>query len=148
MLRKWIVTALAVLLLALPAAAQTATPTPAPQLIFTLTVPAQTFYESMATAAANVEQMPDDIRIAPDGTNLLDTANVATLFGYVKWLFSDNSAREIFGNTLAPLWILFFVILTINIVLTTVYFLVWFVVLIVRGIVWIINQILKFIPFF
>lgn len=147
MLAKLFVSMGIMLALAVPTFAQTATPTPAPpQLLITATVPRSEMYQALATANANIQQMPQQIRDA-NGQRLVNTDNAQFVFGYAKWLFSTNTAYELLGQTFAPFGINLFLLLTITIILTSIYFLVWFVILILKAITWIVNQILKIIPF-
>jgi hypothetical protein len=132
------------------ARAQTDTPTPTitptPAVTLVLTVPRSEMYQSMATAAANVNQLPDEIR-RPGGQNLIAQPDVSQLFAYAKWLFSLNTAQELLGPTLAPIGASLYIVMYFVLILTAIYFLINLIVLIVKGVVWIINQILKIIPF-
>ncbi len=106
-------------------------------------------YRNMATAAANVNALPEQIRgSGTTGNNVVpSTAGATQIFGYVKWLLSGNTAQELLGRSLAPFGVNLAIILILVIALTGVYFLVNFAVLIIKAIIWIINQILKLIPF-
>jgi hypothetical protein len=120
--------------------------TPEPTITLVLTVPRSEMYSSMATAAANVNRLPDEIR-RPGGQSIVPSADVSQLFSYAKWLFSLNTAQELLGRTFAPIGINLFVIFVIVIILTSIYFLVNLIVLIIKAVIWVINQILKIIPF-
>jgi hypothetical protein len=138
--------------LSLPTNAQTSTP-PSLATIATATlnvavdVPRSELYSSMATAAAQVNSLPNDIR-QQNGVNIIPNTNNATqLFGYAKWLFSYNTARELLGNTFAPIGMNLFILLVIVVVIATIYLIVNFVVLLIRFVLWLIRLILQFIPF-
>lgn len=103
-------------------------------------------YNYLATAAANVGSLPDNMEEAGDVV-LIPKANTSTLLGYGRWLFSSNSANELFGTTIAPVAIHFFSILTAVVVLAVVYFIVRIVLVILRFVAWLVQQVLKFIPF-
>ncbi len=141
------------LIIAGSVSAQTATPTPSPTFPPTptvdivITVPRSDMYRSMATAAAQVNQLPEQIRAAGPNGSALPNADAGPLFGYAKWLFSGNTAQELLGRTLAPIGLNLFVVFVLVATLTAIYFLINFIVLILKAIVWIINQILKLIPF-
>src|SRR5688572_17525776 len=141
---------LALLLFVGRAAAQTDTPTPTitptPNVTLVLTIPRSDMYASMATAAANVNQLPDEIR-RPGGQSLIPSPDVSQLFAWAKWLFSANTAQELLGETLAPIGITLFIVMNFVVILTAIYFLINLIVLIIKGVIWIINQILKIIPF-
>lgn len=140
------------LVIAGSAQAQTDTPTPTPTITPTpavtlvLTVPRSEMYSNMATAAANVNRLPDEIR-RPGGQNLIPSPDVSQLFAWAKWLFSLSTAQELLGQTLAPIGISLFIVMNFVIILTAIYFLINLIVLIVKAVIWIINQILKIIPF-
>lgn len=136
-----------VFMLAGRASAQTATPTPTPAVTIVLTVPRSDMYGSMATAAANVNRLPDEIR-APGGQSIVPSANLAQLFAWAKWLFSLNTAQELLGKTLGPIGIELYAIFQIVVILTSIYYVINIIVLIIKAVIWVINQILKIIPFF
>lgn len=152
--KAWVLLVIILALMAAPTLAQTATPTPTPtQIAITaniqLTLPRSDMYRSVATAAAQVNQLPEQIQAAgQNGQSIIpDTAGATQMFGYIKWLFSLNTAQELMGKTLAPFGVNVFIIFTLITVMTALYFLVNFIVLIVKGIIWVINQVLKLIPF-
>jgi hypothetical protein len=143
-----------VLALAGSVSAQTATSTPPPTLIVVtaniqLTLPRSDMYRSVATAAANVNRLPEQIKgSGTSGNNIVpSTSGAGQLFSYTKWLISANSAQELLGATLAPFGINIGILLLLVVALTGVYFLVNFAVLIIKAIIWVINQVLKLIPF-
>lgn len=124
----------------------TNTPTATPAITLVVTVPRSDMYASMATAAANVNQLPDEIRMSA-GQNLVPRPDLTRLFGMAKWLFSLNTANELLGRTLAPIGVELYIIFFFVIILTSIWFLINLIVLIIKGVIWIINQILKIIPF-
>ena len=138
------------LLIAGTSYAQTDTPTPTitptPAVTLVLTVPRSEMYQSMATAAASVNQLPDEIR-RPGGQSLVAQPDVSQLFGYIKWLFSLNTAQELLGPTLAPIGASLYIVMYFVVILTAIWFLMNLIVLIVKAVIWVINQILKIIPF-
>jgi hypothetical protein len=124
----------------------TPTITPTPNVTLVLTIPRSDMYSSLATAAANVNRLPDEIR-RPGGQSLIPSPDVSQLFAWAKWLFSLNTAQELLGQTLAPIGIELFIIMNFVVILTAIYFLINLIVLIIKGVIWIINQILKIVPF-
>ena len=129
------------LLLIMPAAAQTSTPIP--------TVPADVANQ-MATAAAQTNQLPSDIARPSGGSSVIPSGDATLLFSYAKWLFSLNTAQELLGQTLAPLGVNLFIILTIVMLLTAVYLAVNLITVIIRFAIWVLNliwKLLQLIPF-
>lgn len=167
MVNKGSLLILMLLLLVLPAQAQTATPTPCPpgldigNLNFGGNCQSNSIdpdtqadlYRSMATAAYDTNQLPEQIEQAgPNGGSVVpDTSGATQIFGYVKWLFSANSAQEILGRTFAPFGINVFVVFMIVVSMTGIYILINLIVLIVKFVMWIYSWILRLIeliPFF
>lgn len=107
-------------------------------------------YSSMATAAAVVNSLPEQINnAAPGGQSLVDAmAGAKQVFGYIKWLFSPNSAQELLGRSLAPIGINILVIVTMIVALTAIYIAINTIVYIVKFVIWLITQALKLVPFF
>jgi hypothetical protein len=154
---------LLLLVVALPARAQTATPTPCnPGLDIghlnfggncqNNTVDADTksdLYRVMATAAFQVNELPEQIQTSgQNGQGVIpSTSGAIQIFGYIKWMFSANTAQELMGRTLAPFGINIFIIFLMITIMTGLYFLVNFIVLIVKAVIWVFNQFLKLIPF-
>lgn len=101
-------------------------------------------YRAMATAAASTNQLPEQVRSAGP---LPSTAGAAQIFGYAKWVFSANSRQELLGKTLAPLGETLWAMLSIGIVMTAIYMAIRIIVLIIKAVVWVVNQFLKLIPF-
>lgn len=151
------------LLIALPAQAQTATPTPCNPGIdignLNLGGNCQSnsvdpdmrsdLYRSMATAAADVNKLPEQIQMSGQngGSVVPSTSGAIQLFGYIKWLFSMNTSQEIMGKSLGPFGANIFIIFLIVVTMTALYFLVNFIVLILKAVIWVFNQFLKLIPF-
>jgi len=106
-------------------------------------------YRSMATAAAQVNQLPEQIRTSgQNGQSILPNISGAVqIFGYIKWLTSVNTAQETMGKTFAPFAVNVYIVLLMIITMTSLYFLVNFIVLIIKGVIWVFNQFLKLIPF-
>jgi hypothetical protein len=104
-------------------------------------------YGFLATAAANLNTLPDDPG-APSGMSFSNTAaSSGEIFSYGKWLFSSTSAMELLGPQLGPLGIKVATALGIVILFATIDLILRFVVVLVKGIVWLVQQIIKFIPF-
>lgn len=72
--------------------------------------------------------------------------DAAPLFGHIKWAISCVSAQELVGKTLSPLVCHTVVGITLNLFLTFVLISFRFIRLLIRGIVWLIQQVLKIIP--
>jgi len=103
-------------------------------------------YNYLATSAVSLYIVPEDVN-APGGVELIPKVNTSVIMGYGRWLFSTNSANELLGEQVAPVAVHFFSILTAVVMLTSVYFLIRFVVLIIKIITWLIQQALRLIPF-
>jgi hypothetical protein len=167
---KAVVLLIALLTIAGSVSAQTATPTPDPSCQDVLKVLERVFfggacaggqvvdiedsmendiYRNMATAAAIVQDLPEQIKNSgPNGQSLADAmAGASQVFGYIKWLLSPNSAQELLGRSLAPVGINIMIILTMVIALTTIYIAINMAVYILKMAIWVVNQILKLIPF-
>jgi hypothetical protein len=106
-------------------------------------------YRSMATAAYEVNQLPEQIQASGmNGQSVIpDTSGASQLFGYMKWILSYSVVEEFFGRTLAPLGGIVLAVLTITLVMTGLYILINFIVLIIKSVIWVLNQFLKLIPF-
>lgn len=127
--------------------AQTPTPTITPTPTATQGLEKSDAYKFLATAAANLQTLPDDPSVA-SGVQLIPSDNGAQIFGYVKWLFSGASADELLGRTLSPIGVRFFLLLIIQFALTVIFFITNFIAILLRVANWIIRFILQFIPFF
>lgn len=121
----------------------TLTPVPTADSAIINTLP---LYNFLATASANINALPDNPS-EPGGVSAVPDTNANTIFGYVRWLFSGNSAQELLGPTLAGMAIPFVIIMTNVITLTGFYMLVNFITSLAKGVVWLVQQILKFVPF-
>lgn len=106
-------------------------------------------YKNMATAAAIVDKLPEQIsKAGPNGQTLAQAmAGAKQVFGYIKWLFSPNSAQELLGRSLAPIGINVLVIFTMIVALSAIYIAINIAVYIVKFATWVISQILKLLPF-
>ena len=107
------------------------------------------FYKNMATAAAIVNRLPEQIQKAgPNGQTLAEAfAGASQVFGYIKWLFSPNSAQELLGRSLAPIGINVLVIFTMIVAMVAIYIGLNMAIYIVKLAIWLLNQILKLLPF-
>jgi hypothetical protein len=104
-------------------------------------------YDFLATAAANTNSLPDDI-FSPGGISLVSAdSGSADIFGYGKWLFSGTSTMELLGRKLSPIGTHLFAAIGVVVILASVYLLVNLITLLIKGVVWLVQQVLKFIPF-
>lgn len=121
-------------------------PTATPQPTLSSELPQNEVYTYLATAAANVNALPEDAS-APGGVAIVPNTDGLQLFGYAKWLWSGTSTRELLGPTLSPLANSAFVWITLIAISASVYLVFTIVTSIVRFVAWLIQQVLKFIPF-
>jgi len=107
------------------------------------------FYQQMRDAADQINALPDEIKKAgPGGSTLIDaTAGAAQISGYVKWLFSYNTAQELLGSDFAPIGVNILIVFTMTVAMIAIYIAINLVVFTIRMVVWIVNQVLKLIPF-
>ena len=124
-----------------PTAIPTITPLPTSQSV----VPRSDVYNFLATTAANVNNLPDDIS-RPGGVPLLASANTSIVFGYGRWLLSSSSMNEFLGPTVAPLGTFVLTVFTLLVIITIVYFTIRVAVLIFRGVVWLISRARSLLP--
>jgi hypothetical protein len=110
-------------------------------------VPRSEIYSFLATAAANINQLPAQIDRDPSGTSLIPSDDARNLLGYAKWLFSPATARELMGEALSPLGINAFVLFTLIVFLTSAWLLVKIATMLIKAVVWLIQQALRLIPF-
>ena len=101
--------------------------------------------DELAEIDSTMSSIPDtlDDGIIPDET-------ATQLFSYMKWLFSDTSANELLGATLAPILINFYVLLVIAFTFTAMWLTIRALVLAWRLVLFIIEwiiRILELIPF-
>jgi hypothetical protein len=121
-------------------------PTSTPMGTLGAAFPSGQIYQFLSTAVANVNALPADVSRA-GGVSVLPNENAASIFGYGKWMFSGASAEQLLGRTVAPLGIIVFASFTLVVVLASVYLLINVATLIVKGVTWIFQQILRVIPF-
>lgn len=100
----------------------------------------------LSTAVANVNALPDDIS-APGGVAVLPGSDASIVFNYGKWMLSAAAAEELVGPTLSPFIVHFGVAISLVVILGGVYLTFTLVVTLVRGIIWLVQQAIKFIPF-
>lgn len=125
----------------------TAIPTSTPMATMSADdIPRNAIYTFLATAAANVNSLPDDIS-APGGAVVLPNVDARQVFAYGKWLFSINTVQELLGITFSPVGLHLFAIFTLIVILASIYLVVNLVVLLIKGIVWIVQQVLRVVPF-
>lgn len=107
------------------------------------------FFRQIREAADRINALPDEIKNAgPSGQTLTDTtAGIGQIAGYVKWLFSPNSAQELLGRSLAPIGTNILVIFVMTVAMVAIYISINIVVFTIKMIVWLVNQILKILPF-
>lgn len=103
-------------------------------------------YNYLATAAANVNALPDQLD-QPGGVAVLPDADAVQIFAYAKWLWSGASTQELLGTTLSPLANSAFVWISLIIVVVTVYLTLKVAITIIKFVVWLIQQALRVIPF-
>lgn len=98
-----------------------------------------------AEAVSTTDSLPDAL-----DDDVLQDETATQLFSYMKWLFSDNSAQELVGVTLAPILLNLYILLGLAFTFTalwlTIRFLVWTWRLILFVVKWIIRF-LELIPF-
>lgn len=101
---------------------------------------------------AYLEDVLDYINSLPDnltyfnGTQYLPDETATQMIGYAKWLFSPTTANELLGETLAPIGINLFLLLTILVLLMITWAIVRVVVLILRFVRYVARWILDLIP--
>ncbi len=95
----------------------------------------------LETAAAEINELPDTIdQYVPD-------VDGTALFGYMKWAISCASAQELVGSTLSPIVCHTMVGFSLNIALATIFLSFRLIRLLLKLVSWIVNNILKIIPF-
>jgi hypothetical protein len=95
--------------------------------------------EQIGQANQLSEGIPD---IDPD---LIPNETATSLFSYMKWMFSDTSAKELVGETLSPILINLYVWFLIAITFTTIWLIVRFVIFLWRFVLWVISWIIKLV---
>lgn len=101
----------------------------------------QVIAESRNTLNTLPDQLDDDMMPAETATQL---------FAWLRWIFSDTGARELFGSTLAPIAINLYVMLGIVVSFTVLWLTIRALVLAWRFIMWVADWIIKLfelIPF-
>ena len=96
--------------------------------------------DTLADVQGTADSLPDEL---PD--DVITTETATQLFGYVKWLFSDLSARELVGETLAPILLNLYVLLVIAITFTMLWITIRLAVFAWRFILFIIGWIIRLI---
>jgi hypothetical protein len=124
-------------------------PTPFPtatiEATAVLDIPRSEIYNFLSTAVANVNALPDDIN-APGGVGITPNEDGSTIFGYAKWMFGFP-AKELLGTTISPIATHVWVLVVLIVILTTIYLAVNLVTTLIKGVTWIIQQVLRLIPF-
>ena len=95
---------------------------------------------------STVDSIPDTL-----DNELIPNETATQLFSYMKWMFNENTANELLGQTLAPLGIELFVLLLLAFTFTLLWLTIRMLVLTWRLILFIIGWIIKLIeliPFF
>ncbi len=105
------------------------------------TVPVQQQMDNLTGAANNVNQMPASVT----NSNLPTSPNPMILFGYVRWLFSYDTAQELLGRKIAPLGLALFHFLMVIIPLLTLYLLINITVAAIKFAAWVFNITVKLI---
>lgn len=107
------------------------------------------FYEQISAAAEKINALPDEINKAgPAGQTLSNiTAGITQIAGYVKWLFSGNTAQELLGKTFAPIGINIMVIFLMTVAMVTIYIAVNTIVYTIKMVIFLMNLVLKVLPF-
>jgi hypothetical protein len=103
-------------------------------------LPTGDLYDQLATAAANINSLPQDMDNAP-----LPDEDGEELFGYIKWLLSSSTAEELFG----PLGVILIHIgIALSLVLfgVAIYFALFVARLVIRFVVWLIKTLWDLLP--
>lgn len=103
----------------------------------------QNVYDNLNTAVANINSLP-----AQMDSQLPDINENLTLFaGYGRWISSGVSLQEILGQKIYPIGVHIFYAFAIVVFLSTIRMIIWVVEMAIRVARWIIESILKIIPF-
>lgn len=144
------VIAMIVLMQVVPTLPALPSPTPYPTTTPIATImpeiPHSEIYNFLSTAVVNVNNLPEDL-FAPGGVPVLVNPDAQAVFSYGKWMLSVTGARELVGDTLSPIAVRIFLFLSLTVVFSGIWQIVNLVVLLIKGIVYIVQQVLKFIPF-
>jgi hypothetical protein len=148
----WVSALLLVLMLQAPLPTVPAIPSPTPIPTSTpmptlgAELPRSEIYNYLATAAANINAMPDDLS-RPGGVSVLPSGDgVVQIFAYGKWLFSFSSAQELLGQSFSPVAIHVTAAFALIILLASIFLLVKLATLIIKVVTWLIQQVIKLIP--
>jgi len=129
-----------------PAVTREALATPDIQIITVDDVPHSEIYNYLSTSVAHVNSLPDDLT-TNSGTSLIPSESGTQLMAYAKWLFSPQSARELLGETLAPVGIFLFSLLTLIVFMAIAWVAIRIATLIFRFVQYLIREILRVLPF-
>lgn len=102
--------------------------------------------QEISEVNSTLDSIPDRL-----DDELIPTETATQLFSYMKWLFSENVAQELLGETLAPILLNLYLLLLIAITFVTLWLTIRILVLGWRLILFIIEWIIRFIeliPFF
>lgn len=95
----------------------------------------------LSTAAAEINQLPGSI------DDYVPDVDGSDLFGYMRWAISCSSVQELVGQTLSPIVCHTMVGFSLNIFLATIFLGFRLIRLLLKLVSWIVNNILKVIPF-
>jgi hypothetical protein len=109
-------------------------------------IPRNEIYSWLSTAVANVNSLPNDPFVS-NGTSIITADTGTQIFGYVRWLYSYNTAQELLGATLAPIGAFLYTILNALVLFAGISMTVTVITIIRRGISYILCLIGKLIPF-
>jgi len=99
--------------------------------------------EQMTEVLTQIQNLPSDIYTEVG----IETETATQLFGYAKWMFSNSSARELLGPTLAPIGIYLYTVLRVIVILAVSWASIRIALLIFRFVYFVIREILRVIPF-
>lgn len=103
-------------------------------------------HDWLVEAVDNVNSLPDDLTQV-NGTSAVADETATQLFSYMRWMFSGASAREILGETLAPIGLNLYILLFMSVVLAAAWVTVRIVALLLRFVIFVIRRIIDVIPF-
>lgn len=129
-----------------PEATREVLATPDIQIISVDDVPHSEIYNYLSTSVAHVNSLPDDLT-SDNGTSLIQNESATQLMAYTKWLFSDQSARELLGETLAPIGINLYLLLRLVIFMSIAWAAIRIATLIYRFVQYLVREILRVLPF-
>lgn len=108
-------------------------------------IPHSEIYNYLSTAVANVNSLQTDISTG-NGQSLVQNETATQMMGYAKWMFSATAAQELLGNTLYPIGINLFLLLTMLIFMAIAWTTLKIAVMIFHFVQWLVRWILEFIP--